>query len=264
MKKYLQIASTLLLAFVLCFVLVGCSTSTDTATNTETSDEEVTYTIATDTTFAPFEFENDKGERVGIDIELLNAIAKDQDFKYELSALGFDAAVTALEAGQVDGVIAGMSITEERKLKFDFSEPYFDSGVVCAVLDTSDIESYDQLKGKNVAVKSGTAGSSYADSIKDKYGFTVTTFQDSANMYEDVKAGNSVACFEDYPVIGYAINQGQPFKMIGGLQDENQYGFAVQKDNKVGAELLEKFNAGLTSVKDSGEYDEIINQYITQ
>ncbi len=234
----------------------GGSTSSDTSSDT-------TYTIATDTTFAPFEFENDEGERVGIDIDLLDAIAKDQGFDYELQALGFDAAVTALEAGQVDGVIAGMSITEERKEKFDFSEPYFDSGVVCAVMDNSDIGTYDQLRDHSVAVKSGTEGYSFADSIKDTYGFTLSTFTESANMYEDVKAGNSVACFEDYPVIGYAINQGQPFKMVGGLQAGSQYGFAVQKDNEKTHELLEKFNAGLEHVRSDGTYQEILDKYIT-
>lgn len=258
MKRILKMGAVLLLAVLTCMTIVGCGSNTAT-----TDTDAIVYTIATDTTFAPFEFENSDGERVGIDIELLNAIAEDQDFQYKLEALGFDAAVTALEAGQVDGVIAGMSITEERKLKFDFSEPYFESGVVCAVLDTSEITDYDQLRGKNVAVKSGTEGSTFADSIKDTYGFTVTTFQDSANMYEDVKAGNSVALFEDYPVIGYAINQGQPFKMIGGLQQSSDYGFAVQKGNDVGEALLEMFNAGLENIKADGTYDEIINEYIT-
>lgn len=263
MKKYLQIFTALLVLAVLGLVLAGCgSTTSDTTDATDSADK--VYTIATDTTFAPFEFENDKGERVGIDVELLDAIAKDQGFKYELSALGFDASLTALEAGQVDGVIAGMSITEERELKFDFSEPYFDSGVVCAVKDDSDITDYEALRGKNVAVKTGTEGSVFADSIKDEYGFTVTTFQDSANMYEEVKAGNSVALFEDYPVIGYAISQGQPFKMIGGLQQETQYGFAVQKDNETGAELLKMFDAGLENVRASGEYQEIIDKYIKE
>ena len=74
-------------------------------------DDTKTYIIATDTTFAPFEFQNEAGEYVGIDIELLAAIAEDQGFEYELQTLGFDAAVQALEAGQADGVIAGMSIT---------------------------------------------------------------------------------------------------------------------------------------------------------
>ena len=101
-------------------------------------DAAKTYIIATDTTFAPFEFQNEAGEYVGIDIELLAAIAEDQGFEYELQTLGFDAAVQALEAGQADGVIAGMSITEARAEKFDFSTPYFDSGVVMGIAAAND------------------------------------------------------------------------------------------------------------------------------
>ena len=265
MKKLLKYGLLLILSAMLVITLAACSSGgNDESASSDSSSEGPTYKIATDTTFAPFEFENDEGKRVGIDIDLLDAIAKNQNFKYELQPLGFDAAVQALEANQVDGVIAGMSITDERKQKFDFSEPYFDSGVVCAVAENSDITDYEGLRGKNVAVKTGTEGSTYADSIKDTYGFTVTTFQDSANMYEDVKAGNSVACFEDYPVIGYAINQGQPLKMIGDVQQGSSYGFAVSKGNETGAKLLEMFNAGLTEVRDSGEYDEIVNTYITK
>ncbi|MGL4283426.1 transporter substrate-binding domain-containing protein [Eubacterium aggregans] len=66
---------------------------------------------------------------VGIDMDLLKAISEDQGFKYELKVLGFNATVQALESQQVDGVIAGMGITDERKQKFDFSNPYFESGV---------------------------------------------------------------------------------------------------------------------------------------
>ncbi|MEU2229283.1 transporter substrate-binding domain-containing protein, partial [Streptomyces sp. NPDC018347] len=95
-----------------------------------------TYTIATDLTFAPFEFENEDGKLVGIDIDLLNAIAEDQGFKVDIKQLGFDAALQAVQAGQADGVIAGMSITDARKQVFDFSDPYFESGVQMAVLET--------------------------------------------------------------------------------------------------------------------------------
>lgn len=94
-----------------------------------------TYTIATDLTFAPFEFENEDGKLVGIDIDLLNAIAEDQGFKVDIKQLGFDAALQAVQAGQADGVIAGMSITDARKQVFDFSDPYFESGVQMAVLE---------------------------------------------------------------------------------------------------------------------------------
>ena len=125
-----------------------------------------TYTIATDLTFAPFEFENEDGKLVGIDIDLLNAIAEDQGFKVDIKQLGFDAALQAVQAGQADGVIAGMSITDARKQVFDFSDPYFESGVQMAVLETdNDVKSYEDLKGKRVAVKNGTEGASFAESI---------------------------------------------------------------------------------------------------
>ena len=103
----------------------------------DSSSEQKKYLIATDTTFAPFEFEDVYGNFVGIDIDLLHAISEDQGFTYELQVLGFNAAVQSLEAKQSDAVIAGMSITPERELKFDFSDPYFDSGVVMGIADTN-------------------------------------------------------------------------------------------------------------------------------
>lgn len=84
------------------------------------AENKTKYDIGTDTTFAPFEFEDVDGKFVGIDMDLLAAIAKDQNFEYTIKPLGFNAAVQALETNQVDGVIAGMSITDERKRKFDF------------------------------------------------------------------------------------------------------------------------------------------------
>ena len=255
MKKFTKLAVFAVVA-LMALTMAACSNG---GGNGEASGDK--YIIATDTTFAPFEFEDESGNRIGIDMDLLKAIAEDQGFEYELQPLGFDAAVTALESGQADAVIAGMSITEERQKKFDFSDPYFDSGVGMAVkADNEEIKSYEDLKGKNVAVKNGTEGSKYAESIKDQYGFTITSFPESANMYEDVKSDNSVACFEDYPVLGYAITQGQPLKMVGDLQAGNSYGLAVQKGQN--AELLEKFNAGLKNLKDNGKYQEILDTYI--
>ncbi|EUJ30732.1 polar amino acid ABC transporter inner membrane subunit [Listeria floridensis FSL S10-1187] len=219
------------------------------------------YEIATDETFAPFEFQNSKGDLIGIDMDILKAIAKDQGFTYTVKPMGFNAAVQALEGGQVDGVIAGMSITDERKNKFDFSEPYFDSGVVMAIKkDNNSIKSYEDLKGKKVAVKTGTEGYAFAEKNKDKYGYTLVPFDDSASMYEDVKGGNSAACFDDYPVLAYGVKQGNGLKIVTEKESGGQYGFAVKKgENK---ELREAFNKGLVNIKNSGEYEKILDEYI--
>lgn len=266
MSLFKRVSATVL-AFAMVMSLAACG-SNNNAANDATDDvadggEAKHYVIATDTTFAPFEFQNDAGEYVGIDLDLLAAIAEDQGFTYDLNPLGFSAAVQALEAGQADGVIAGMSITEERQLTFDFSEPYFDSGVVMGVsANNEEITDYASLEGKTVAIKVGTEGATFAESIKDEYGFTTISFEDSSAMYMDVISGNSVACFEDYPVMGYAIAQGVELKMVTEMEQGSSYGFAVGKDKN--AELLEMFNAGLANLRESGKYQEIMDTYIQE
>ena len=225
------------------------------------------YKIATDTTFAPFEYADTDGTYVGIDIDILAAVAADQGFTYALDPLGFDAALQAVQASQADGVIAGMSITEERKEIFDFSDPYFDSTVCAATLASGDIASLDDLNGKSVAVKTGTMSEKWAESLKDQYGFTTVQFDTSDVMYQDVIAGNTAACFEDTPVMGYAISTGSvDLKIVAEAESDSEfatpYGFAVKKGEN--AELLSAFNAGLKSIKDSGKYDEIVNTYIAK
>lgn len=236
--------------------------TTADAAAADTAKSDKVYKIATDTTFAPFEFENENGEMVGVDLDILKAIAEDQGFQYDLVVAGFSAAVTGLEAGEYDGVIAGMSINPEREEKYDFSEPYYDSGVGMAVAADSDIASYDDLNGKTVAAKIGTEGCSFAESIADQYGFTIIQFEDSASMYQDVLAGNSVACFEDYPVLGYEISRGTALKLPMDMERGSSYGFATLKG--ANPELVEMFNAGLKNLKDSGKYDEILNTYISK
>jgi polar amino acid transport system substrate-binding protein len=226
-----------------------------------TGDKAKVYTIATDTTFAPFEFQDASGTYVGIDMEILEAIAKDQGFEYEVNAVGFDAALQAVTSGQADGVIAGMSITEDRKQVFDFSAPYFDSGVVMGIsASESGITSYEDLAGKKVAVKIGTEGEAFAEGIKAQYGFETVPFKESAMMYEDVVAGNSQACFEDYPVLGYAISQNVGLKIVTEMERGSSYGFAVEKGKN--PELLEKFDAGLANIRADGTYQKILDKYI--
>lgn len=260
MSLFKKFAATAL-ALTMAFSFAACGGSEEAPADGDAAAKK--YIVATDTTFAPFEFQNDAGEYVGIDLDLLAAIAEDQGFEYELQYLGFNAAVQALESGQADAVIAGMSITEERQAKFDFSEPYFDSGVVMGIAeDNEEIKSYEDLAGKKVAVKIGTEGQTFAESIKDQYGFETVTFDTSDAMYLDVKGGNSVACFEDYPVMGYGISQGNGLKMVTEKEQGSSYGFAVGKGKS--AELLEMFNTGLANLKESGKYQEILDTYIQE
>jgi glutamine transport system permease protein len=256
MKQH-SLAFRWLLAMV-CGIIVAISLA---AAPLKTHAAEKTYNIGTDVTFPPFEYANDNNKYVGIDIDLLKAIAKDQHFKVSIKPVGFNGAIQAVQSGQLDGMIAGMSITPERKGSFDFSNPYYNSGVVMAVSQTNNkIKSLKDLRGKTIAVKTGTTGAQYAQSIQKKYGFKISTFDDSSNVYEDVLTGNSVACFDDNPVLQYGIKQGTKLKIVTKPAAGTPMGFGVKKGQN--SELVKKFNLGLNHLKQNGQYQKIMNRYL--
>ncbi len=235
--------------------------STDTAEETSASDK--TWIVSTDTVFKPFEYTNENGEFVGIDVDILAAIAEDQGFKYELQSLGWDAAVAAVQAGQADAIIAGATIKQERiDSGWIFSDGYYDATQTFVVGADSSIASFEDLNGQNVAVKNGTAGADFANSLKDQYGFTVTVFEDSPTMYQDVILGNSAACVEDTPIMACSIKEGDlALKIPEGMESEGApYGMAIMNENN--KELLDMFNAGLANIKANGKYQEILDKYL--
>ncbi|MCM0583024.1 ABC transporter substrate-binding protein/permease [Weissella diestrammenae] len=218
------------------------------------------YTIVTDSTYPPFEWQMSDGKLVGIDLDMLKAIAKVENFTYELKPMSFNAAVQSVQAGQADGILAGMSITDERKQSFDFGTPYYESGVVVAVANKSQIKNLTQLKNKTVAVKTGTAGYDYAKSIQKQYGFKMVAYNDSSMMYDVVRTGNAVAAFEDQPVMAYAIQQGVDLKIITKPASTAWYGFGVKKG--ANDALIASFNAGYKKIVASGQYDKIVHRYL--
>lgn len=228
-----------------------------------TTSGDKTWVIATDTVFKPFEYTDESGNFVGIDVDIVAAIAEDQGFQYELKSLGWDAAIAACQAGQADGMIAGASITDERKESgWLFSDGYYTATQCMAVAENSDIAGFEGLKDQQVAVKTGTQGASYAESLKDQYGFNINYFEDSPTMYQAVAGGQAVACFEDTPIMAASIKDGGlGLKIVEGSENDGaDYGFAVFDSNK--QELLDMFNAGLANIKANGKYDEIIAKYL--
>ena len=221
------------------------------------------YAIATDTAFRPFEWTDETGALVGIDVEILAAVAEDQGFTYTLEPLGWDASIAACQAGQKDGMIAGASITDARKESgWIFSDGYYNATQSMAVAQGSDIDGFDDLSGKSVAVKIGTMSKDYADSLAETYGFSVVTFESSPDVYQAVIGGQCAACFDDTPIMAdYIKSNGVPLKLVDGTANEGaDYGFAVFSPDK--QELVDKFNAGLANIKASGKYDEILAKYL--
>lgn len=252
MKKFMKIAALTLAAVMMLACFAGCG---------KTEDTTKVYKIASDNAFPPFEFlDAETNTYVGVDMDILAAIAEDQGFQYEVANVGFDAALGQVQAGQADAVIAGMTIKPARAEIFDFSDGYFEDGQIMVVAAGSDIDSLDDLKGKVVATKAGTMGLEYAEANKDAYGFTTTMFEGSVEMYQAVAQGSCVACFEDFSVAAYAIKSGDlALKTVGEVINPAPYGFGVKKGTN--AELIDMFNKGLANIKANGKYDEILAKY---
>jgi polar amino acid transport system substrate-binding protein len=233
--------------------------SCGSAAASSSSDKE--YLIYSDNAFAPFEFlDTSTNKYIGVDMDLLDAIAQDQGFNYIVRNEGFDASMGAVQSGQADAMIAGMTITDARKETYDFSDGYFSDGQTLVVPLNSEIVNLVDLTGKNVAVKTSTQGAEYAQSISQEYGFTLQYYEDSPTMYTAVINGTNDACFEDFSVAGWAIkNDSLELKTVGDLINPGEYGFAVKKGSN--AELITLFNNGLASLRSSGKYTEILAKY---
>lgn len=234
----------------------GCAGSSESGTTAAKK-----YVIYSDNAFAPFEYLDESANKyIGVDMDIMEAVAKDQGFAYEMHNEGFDASMGAVQSGQADAMIAGMTITDERKKTFDFSEAYFNDGQVLVVKPDSAIKTFDDLKGKKVACKTSTVSGEYAESIKEQYQFEINYYEGSDTMYQAVITGAADACIEDFSVIGYAIkDQNVKLQIVTEPINVKGYGFAVKKGQN--AELIEKFNNGLANLKKSGEYEKILAKY---
>lgn len=234
--------------------------TTTTPAGQKATPKKSKYVISSDSSFAPFVFQNGKNKYTGIDMDLIKAIAKDQGFTIEIDNPGFDAAVSDVQSGHAQGMIAGMTVTDARKETFDFSEPYYTANSILAVQKDSKIDSYDDLKGKTVGVKNGTASQTFLEENQKKYGYKIKTFSDGASMYDSLNSGSVAAIMDDEPVIKYAIKQGRKFKTPIEGTPSGQLAFAVKKGEN--PELIEMFNNGLANLKKNGQYQKILDKYL--
>lgn len=256
MKKSIKFVWLLVLMLALAISAVGCGGS-DKAPAKDAAKPKLI--AAADATFAPFEFtDTSTGKYVGFDVELIQAICDEIGYEMEFRSMGFDGLIAALQANQIDAVVSAMTITEKRKAEVDFTDPYYKSGLIVAVqAKNNEIKGFDDLKGKKIAVQSGTTGALQAEKITDKNKITYFTSSDQALM--ELKNGAVDAVVNDYPVSAYFIQQGNnEVKLVGEILSAEEYGIAVPKGK---TETIEKLNAGLKAIKENGKYAEIYKKW---
>lgn len=212
--------------------------------------------VAVDTAFVPFEFK--QGDTyVGFDIDMWDTIAKDLGLEYRLQPMDFSGILPALQTKNVDVALAGITITDERRKAIDFSDGYYDSGFILMVGTDSDIQGVDDLKGKTLALKTGTSAATYArENFKDT---ELRLFPNIDNAYLELQTGRVDAAMHDTPNVLYYIKEaGQGrVKTVGDQMLAHEYGIAFPK----GSELIPDVNAALAKMKEDGRYDAIYEKW---
>lgn len=221
------------------------------------AQEDKELLVATDTAFVPFEFKQD-GKYTGFDIDLWDAIAKKAGLKYQLRPMDFNGIIPGLQTRNIDAALAGITIRDDRKKVIDFSDPYYESGLALLVdVDNTDIKTADDLKGRTVAVKIGTAT---VDFLKENVPEAkLKLFPNIDNAFLELSTKRVDAVVHDTPNLQYYAQTGGKgkVKVVGTLKSGDYYGIAFPK----GSDLVPKVNKALEAIRDSGEYDAIYTKW---
>ena len=260
MKK-LQIV--LSISLMISFMLGACTTA-ETPSEQNVSTEGLggkTLIVAHDVNFPPFEF-LEADNYVGFDIDLMNALAEEGNFKIDSRPMDFNGIIPALQANQVDMSIAAMTIKAEREEVIDFSIAYFRTGIVIAVSpDNTDITTTEDLKGKTVAVKIGASGESFIRELPFADEIDIVTFDSNNDTYLAVQTGSADATVNDDSTLRYYITtEGNgKLKVVGDLLTGDNYGIAVPQGQ---TETLKVINAALLELVKNGTYDKIYEKWL--
>lgn len=255
----------MLIAFlgITALLLAACGGEEESDDAVSAEEETETITVAAVQDYPPFEYLVDD-ELTGFDVELVEAVAEKANLEVEWNTMKFDGIIPALQANQVDAAVSAIGIREDRLEIVDFSDPYFESGLSIVSLEDSGIEEEADLEGTTVVAKQGTASLELANELAETYDIEITTLQDDATMYMELENENADVVINDYPSVAYKINQdgdSNVLQFVGDMYPSEDYGIAISRDSDG---LVEKMNDGLQELRDSGEYDELYDQYFSE
>ncbi|BDQ32799.1 basic amino acid ABC transporter substrate-binding protein [Pseudodesulfovibrio portus] len=211
-------------------------------------------TVGNSPDYPPFESIGDNGERVGFDVDLLNAVTEKMGVKIHWVTMDFAAIVTAVQSGQVDMGMSGFGISEERAEQVSFSAPYIASGQVIVVRKDSDINSAADLNGKKIAVQLGTTGEQQADKIEGAEVVKPESYNIAFMMLNN-KAADAVIA--DLSVADEFVKRGD-FRRAGEPLSFEEFAMISRKGNEA---LLDELNKALEEVKQDGTYDAILKKW---
>jgi polar amino acid transport system substrate-binding protein len=249
--------------FLAIVLLIGVLLS---ACTQQTNDEAKKIVMGLDETFAPMGFRDANGEIVGFDVDLANEMASRNGWDLEFQPIDWSMKETELNAGNIDLIWNGYTITDARKEMVDFSTPYLKNAQVIVVLNDSPIKTIADLKGKAVATQAESssldaarAEAGFIESLKDGKLIEYATFND---VFNDLESKRTEAIIVDEVMARYYMNNKgeEGYRVLDEDLGPEEFGIGVRKDD---ADLLKEINAALEKMKSDGKYDEIYEKWFS-
>ena len=235
----------------------SAAASTSAAAGELTTVEAGKLTMATNAAFPPYEMTTDAGEFEGIDIETAQAIADKLGLELQIDDMDFDAALLSVQQGKADIVMAGVTVTDERKAVMDFSDSYATGIQSIIVPNDSDIASPDDLAGKKIGTQRGTTGYIYcSDDFGDE---NVVAYDDGLTAVQALNNGQVDAVVIDNAPAKEFVAANPGLVILDTSYAEEDYAIGMAK----GSALEDAINAVLEELKADGTLQSIVDKYIT-
>ena len=237
--------------------------TSDTASAEVTTVEPGKLIMSTNAAFPPYEMTADDGSFEGIDVEIAGAIAEKLGLELQIDDMDFDAALLAAQTGKSDMVMAGVTVTKDRKTVMDFSDSYAAGIQVVIVPEDSDIASIDDMTGKMIGVQRGTTCDQYCSASVEDGGFgeeNVTRYDNGLTAVQALNNGQ-VDCvvIDNAPAQEFvAANPG--LKILDTEYANEEYAIGVAKGN---TQLLDAINTAIAELKADGTIQSILDKYIS-
>ena len=234
----------------------AADTAADTSAAEETEGAGGKIVMVTNAEFPPYEY-HENNTIVGIDADSARAIADQMGMELEIQDMAFDSLIPAIQSGKADFAAAGMTVNEERLRNVDFTETYAEAAQVIIVKEGSAIAAPADLTGKKIGVQTGTTGDIYADDVENA---EVQRFNKGMEAVMALTQDKLDAVIIDREPAKVFVKENEGLKILDEAFTEEEYAIAIKKGN---TELLEKMNAAIKELKESGELQKIVDKYIT-
>jgi polar amino acid transport system substrate-binding protein len=215
--------------------------------------------VASSATYRPFAYENPSREIVGYDVDIIKAVAQKAGLQIKIVNTPWSGIFAALNNGDVDLVISGVTINDKRKQSYDFTAPYFEARQLIAVAKNSSVKSLKDLAGKKIGVVNGSTGDDIASREFGKTNPDIRRFESTPVVISELVATGLDAAIGDNGVIAFRVQEHPQLKTVSDASFPKEFfGIVVKQGNKA---LLDKLNAGLASVKADGSYAQIYKKW---